>query len=123
MSFLNIKIGKPRDREDGIRILTRLAGRSHEVLTGAALVNEGNVLQVLSRNRVVFGPLSANEIEDYWHSGEPVDKAGAYAIQGKAAAFIERIEGSYTGIVGLPLFEVVNMIKKTEQDRERRNSD
>lgn len=104
--------GKPRDREDGMRMLTRLAGRSHEVLTGVALVTEGSEKQALSRSRVVFRPLSVNEIEDYWHGGEPADKAGAYAIQGQAAIFIERIEGSYTGIVGLPLFEVVNMIRK-----------
>ncbi len=106
-------IGKPVDREEGIRILTSLAGRSHEVLTGVALAEEGSIQQALSRSRVVFGPLSAKEIEDYWESGEPADKAGAYAIQGKAGAFIERIEGSYTGIVGLPLNEIVNMIRKT----------
>mgnify|MGYP002335757358 CR=1 FL=1 len=105
-------IGKPRDHEDGIRMLTKLAGRSHEVLTGVAVVNEEKVLQVLSRSQVTFAPLSADEIEHYWRGGEPVDKAGGYAIQGQAAAFIERIEGSYTGIVGLPLFEVVTMIKK-----------
>ena len=106
-------IGKPGSRAEGIRMLTRLAGRSHEVLTGVALVEEGNIQQALSCSRVVFGPLSAKEIEDYWESGEPADKAGAYAIQGKAGAFIERIEGSYTGIVGLPLNEIVSMIKKT----------
>lgn len=106
-------IGKARDRSDGLRILQRLAGRSHQVLTGVALVAGDDVQQALSRSVVVFGSLSANEIEAYWDSGEPSDKAGAYAIQGKAAAFIERIEGSYSGIVGLPLFEVVNMIKKT----------
>ncbi len=104
--------GKPADREQGIHMLSRLAGRSHEVLTGVALLSEGKLLQELSRSRVVFGAISASEIEDYWDSGEPADKAGAYAIQGSAAAFIERIEGSYTGIVGLPLFEVTNMIKK-----------
>lgn len=106
-------IGKPRNRDHGISILTRLAGRPHEVLTAVVLMDEGKSQQVLSRSQVVFGPLTEKEIEDYWESGEPVDKAGAYAIQGKAAAFIEHIEGSYTGIVGLPLFEVVNMIKKT----------
>lgn len=106
-------IGKARDRADGIRILQRLAGRSHQVLTGVALVDGDVVQQVMSCSVVVFGPLSVEEIEAYWDSGEPVDKAGAYAIQGKAAAFIERIEGSYSGIVGLPLCEVVNMIKKT----------
>ncbi|MFV1997097.1 MAG: nucleoside triphosphate pyrophosphatase [Acidiferrobacterales bacterium] len=106
-------IGKPGDREEGLRILSRLAGRSHQVLTAVVLMEEEKSQQVLSRSRVAFGPLSEKEIEDYWESGEPVDKAGAYAIQGKAAAFIEHIEGSYTGIVGLPLFEVVNMIKKS----------
>ncbi|MEE8388137.1 MAG: Maf family protein [Acidiferrobacterales bacterium] len=106
-------IGKPGSRAEGIRMLTRLAGRSHEVLTGVALVEEENIQQALSRSRVVFVPLSAKEIEDYWESGEPVGKAGAYAIQGKAGAFVERIEGSYTGIVGLPLNDIVSMIKKT----------
>lgn len=106
-------IGKPLNRADGISILKRLAGRSHEVLTGVALIKDNGIQQALSRSQVVFGPLSDKEIETYWESGEPVDKAGAYAIQGRAAAFIERIEGSYSGIVGLPLFDVVNMIKKT----------
>jgi septum formation protein len=106
-------IGKSLNRADGISILKRLAGQSHEVLTGVALIKDNDIQQVLSRSQVVFGPLSDKEIEAYWESGEPVDKAGAYAIQGRAAAFIERIEGSYSGIVGLPLFDVVNMIKKT----------
>jgi len=106
-------IGKARDRSDGIRILQRLAGRSHQVLTGVALVTGDDVQQALSRSIVTFRALSNEEIETYWDSGEPDDKAGAYAIQGKAAAFIERIEGSYSGIVGLPLFDVVNMIKNS----------
>ena len=104
-------LGKPDDREHGIAMLTRLAGRSHEVLTGVALVDDGREQQVISRSRVTFAHLSPDEIAAYWDTGEPVDKAGAYAVQGRAATFIERIEGSYSGIVGLPLFEVAHMLK------------
>jgi len=104
-------LGKPDDREHGIAMLTRLAGRSHEVLTGVALVDDGREQQVISRSRVTFAHLSPDEIAAYWDTGEPADKAGAYAVQGRAATFIERIEGSYSGIVGLPLFEVAHMLK------------
>jgi septum formation protein len=104
-------LGKPDDREHGIAMLTRLAGRSHEVLTGVALVDDGREQQVISRSRVTFAHLSPDEIAAYWDTGEPGDKAGDYAVQGRAATFIERIEGSYSGIVGLPLFEVAHMLK------------
>lgn len=105
-------LGKPRDRSHGIEMLTRLASRTHEVLTGVAVLHAGAEHTALSRSRVTFGPLSAAEIARYWESGEPKDKAGAYAVQGRAAAFIERIEGSYSGIMGLPLHELAQLLKQ-----------
>lgn len=104
-------LGKPVNREHGTAMLARLAGRTHEVLTAVALVSEGKVQQRISRSRVTFAPMTGDEIAAYWETGESVDKAGSYAIQGKAGAFIEHIEGSYSGIVGLPLFEVGLMLK------------
>jgi septum formation protein len=104
-------LGKPLDRDDGIAMLQRLAGRSHEVLTGIAVVRQEIQHVAISRNKVTFGPMSDREITAYWDTGEPADKAGAYALQGKAAAYIERIEGSYSAIVGLPLFELTQILK------------
>jgi septum formation protein len=104
-------LGKPVDRDHGIAMLARLAGHSHEVLTGVALVDASREQHAISRNRVTFAPMTPDEIAAYWDTGEAADKAGAYGVQGKAAAYIERIEGSYSGIVGLPLFEVAGMLK------------
>ncbi len=104
-------LGKPRDRADAIDMLLTLSGRTHEVLTGVALVSD-TTRYALNVSRVSFRELSAAEAEAYWASGEPADKAGGYAVQGLAAAFIERIEGSYSGIMGLPLFETVNLLKQ-----------
>ena len=104
-------LGKPASREEGLAMLTQLSGRSHEVLCAVA-VNDGTRERVaLSRTRVSMRVLAPAEIAAYWESGEPCDKAGAYAIQGLAAAFIERIEGSYTGVVGLPLFETAELLR------------
>ncbi|MCG6966619.1 MAG: Maf family nucleotide pyrophosphatase [Chromatiaceae bacterium] len=104
-------LGKPADRDDGIRMLLALAGRTHEVLTGVAVVAE-RVHYRLSLSRVSFRDLDRHEAESYWATGEPADKAGGYAIQGLAAAFVERIEGSYSGIMGLPLFETLELLKQ-----------
>ncbi len=104
-------LGKPENRVDGVAMLSSLAGRTHEVLTAVALVSEAETQQLVSRSRVTFGPMTEEEIAAYWDTGEPVDKAGSYGIQGKAAAFIEHIEGSYSGIVGLPLYEVGRILK------------
>ena len=104
-------LGKPNDREHGIAMLARLAGRSHRVLTGVAVVTASREQHSVSLNRVTFASMTQSEIEAYWETGEPADKAGAYAIQGRAAAYIERIEGSYSAIVGLPLFVVARMLK------------
>ena len=103
-------LGKPTGRDDAIRMLMALSGRPHEVLTGVALAAAGATTYRLSISRVVFRDISEQEAEAYWATGEPVDKAGGYAVQGLAAAFIERIEGSYSGIVGLPLFETMQLL-------------
>ncbi len=104
-------LGKPRSREDGLSMLGQLSGRTHEVLCAVA-VNDGLRERVaLSRTRVTLRALEPGEIAAYWASGEPCDKAGAYAIQGLAATFVERIEGSYTGVVGLPLFETAALLR------------
>ena len=103
-------LGKPRDRDDAIDMLLALSGRTHRVLTGVALV-AGRYNYRLSTNRVRFRTLDASEAASYWETGEPADKAGGYAVQGLAAAFIEHIEGSYSGIMGLPLFETLEMLK------------
>ncbi len=105
-------LGKPRDRAHGLAMLQTLQGRGHDVLTGIALLHDGREYQVLSRSRVTFTSMTAAEIEHYWDSGEAADKAGAYAIQGRGAGFIERLEGSYSGVMGLPLFELLQMFKR-----------
>lgn len=121
-------LGKPRDAQQGQAMLRKLAGRTHEVLTGLVLLHQdaddcrdaggraapGAVAEytALSRSRVTFGPLTDDDIRRYWDSGEPVDKAGGYAVQGRAAAFIQHIEGSYSGIMGLPLFELTQLLQQ-----------
>ncbi|MDB6062560.1 MAG: septum formation inhibitor Maf [Verrucomicrobiaceae bacterium] len=108
----DIILGKPTDADDARAILQRLAGRAHEVLTGVAVCGTDGVQVTMSRTRVWFRPLSAAEIDAYWLTGEPRDKAGAYGIQGRAAVFVERIEGSYSGVVGLPLFETAEQLRR-----------
>ncbi|MFZ2508963.1 MAG: Maf family protein [Steroidobacteraceae bacterium] len=102
--------GKPQDRDDAIRMLAALAGRSHDVLTAVALASDGRLDTVISETRVTFRAISAAECRDYWASGEPQDKAGAYAIQGFGAVFIARLEGSYSGVMGLPLCETAALL-------------
>jgi septum formation protein len=104
--------GKPGNARASAEMLNLLAGRSHEVLSGIALVAGGREWTALSRSRVYLAPMSAAEIEGYCATGEPLDKAGGYAIQGRAAAFIERIEGSYSGVMGLPLHELYMMLRE-----------
>ena len=108
----DIILGKPVDKAAACAMLQQLSGRSHEVLTGVALHTAHAAQFTASRTRVWFRALDVAEIEDYWASGEPRDKAGAYGIQGLAAKFIERIEGSYSGVVGLPLFETAQLLKQ-----------
>lgn len=96
-------IGKPTSREDAFSMLARLSGRSHEVLTGLALMYEGETRFAISRTRVQFKELAAGEIAHYLDRENFMDKAGAYAIQGMAAVFVERIEGCYFNVMGFPL--------------------
>jgi septum formation protein len=96
-------IGKPADAEEAGRMLRALSGRWHEVLTGVTLARADRIISAVSSTRVKFAELSGAEIEWYVSTGEPMDKAGAYAIQGHASLFIERIEGSYSNVVGLPV--------------------
>lgn len=105
-------VGKPADREDAVRILQSLAGRQHEVITGVALATADRLEQAISLSKVWFRPLGEDEIRRYVATGEPLDKAGAYAIQGRAAAFATRIEGSFSGIMGLPLAETADLLRK-----------
>jgi len=104
-------LGKPQDAADAARMLGRLAGRSHRVLTAIAVGDGARVVRACNVSRVTFAPLSADDIAAYVASGEPMGKAGAYAVQGLAAAFIARIEGSYSGIMGLPLFETAQALR------------
>jgi septum formation protein len=104
--------GKPADRADAERMLAALSGRSHEVLTAIALQYGEQLDSVLSRSEVRFKTLSPDEIRDYVAGGEADDKAGAYAIQGRAARFIAELRGSYSGVMGLPLFETSQLLDK-----------
>lgn len=104
-------IGKPKDEADAADILARLSGRSHRVLTAVAMAKYERVEHCLSVSEVRFRALSTKEIGRYVRSGEPMDKAGAYGIQGRAAVFIEEIRGSHSGIVGLPLCETALLLR------------
>jgi septum formation protein len=105
-------LGKPRDRDDALAMLARLSQRTHEVCSAVVLLAGGRAETALSVTRVSFGAISLAEAEAYWASGEPADKAGAYAIQGRAARWVRRIEGSYSGVVGLPLYETCELLRK-----------
>jgi septum formation protein len=108
--------GKPRDQDDAIDMLMRLSGRTHEVMTGVALL-DGSVLQTaISITEVSFRKILPDEAIAYWQSGEPLDKAGAYAIQGQGGAFVVAISGSYSGVVGLPAYETSELLQKAGVD-------
>lgn len=98
-------LGKPVDRDDALAMLQALSGREHEVLTAVAVADRDRCEARVVSSRVTFRAVSAEEAERYWETGEPQDKAGGYAIQGLAAVFISRVEGSYSAVVGLPLCE------------------
>ena len=102
--------GKPANAEEGIALLLKLSGRSHEVLTAVALGAAGAVNHRLSRSEVRFRHLSLAEAIAYWNTGEPLDKAGGYAVQGHGAVFVEHLSGSYSGVMGLPLFETAELL-------------
>ena len=105
-------IGKPADEQDAARILKHLSGRQHEVYTAIAVAQPDRFECALSMSKVWFRDVAEDEIRRYAASGEPLDKAGAYAIQGRAAAFVPRIEGSFSGIMGLPLAETAALLAK-----------
>jgi septum formation protein len=114
--------GKPQDRADAERMLAALSGKRHEVLTAVALQFDDEVETALSVSDVQFRELAADEIRAYVATGEPDDKAGAYAIQGRAALFVAEIRGSQSGIVGLPLYETAQLLQRMGERRERRSS-
>jgi septum formation protein len=103
-------IGKPADARDAQQLLQRLSGKTHHVLTAIAVARRERVETALSTSTVDFRELGPGEIQRYVASGEPLDKAGAYAIQGRAAVFVRAISGSYSGIMGLPLFETAEVL-------------
>jgi septum formation protein len=109
-------LGKPVDEADCLAMLAALSGRRHEVVTGVALSGPDGTRTALSETDVYFREIRRDEALAYWQSGEPCDKAGAYAIQGLGGAFVERIEGSYSGVVGLPVFETVALLNEAGFD-------
>jgi len=103
--------GKPTDPADATRMLTELSSKTHRVLTAVAVATARKREQALSESRVTFAALTPEQIQAYVDSGEPVGKAGAYAVQGRAAAFISHLSGSYSGIMGLPMFETAQLLR------------
>jgi septum formation protein len=103
--------GKPVDREDALRMLQELSGRTHGVLTAVAVLTAAGLASRLSQSEVRFRTISAPEAQSYWDTGESRDKAGAYAIQGYAAVFVAELRGSYSGVMGLPLFETAELLE------------
>ena len=109
-------LGKPRNKTHGLAMLQRLSGRSHQVLTAVAMVEGGHEESRLSVNHVRFRRMTDAERLAYWQTGEPIDKAGAYGIQGCAACFIEHLEGSFSAVMGLPLFETAQLLQRFERN-------
>jgi septum formation protein len=104
-------LGKPVGCEDAVRMLRLLSGRTHEVLTAVALSAAGRLQSAVSRSDVTFRTISEMEARDYWNTGEPRDKAGGYAIQGHGAVFVAELRGSYSGVMGLPLYETAEFLR------------
>jgi septum formation protein len=104
--------GKPAGEQEALEMLGRLSGRIHHVLTGVALIAGDRVLLDLSVTSVKFREIQADEARQYWQSGEPEGKAGAYAIQGLGGVFVDSISGSYSGVVGLPVFETAMLLQQ-----------
>jgi septum formation protein len=104
-------LGKPVDCADAERMLALLSGRTHEVLTAIALATDDGVLSHLNRSEVSFREITPAEARDYWNTGESRDKAGGYAIQGYGAVFVSGLRGSYSGVMGLPLYETAHLLR------------
>ena len=102
---------KPLDEDDAIRMLTLLSGREHQVHTGLCAISGNRRDVIVSTTAVLFRGISTREMRAYWASGEPAGKAGAYAIQGLGAVFVAKVSGSYSGVMGLPLFETADLLK------------
>ncbi|HET9700072.1 MAG TPA: Maf family protein [Burkholderiales bacterium] len=105
-------LSKPSGAEHAVQMLRGLSGRTHQVLTAVAVIYDDQMELRLSESHVTFAPMSDAAIRHYVASGEPLDKAGAYAIQGRAAAFVSRIEGSFSGVMGLPLYETAELLRR-----------
>lgn len=105
-------LGKPSGREEALGMLARLSGRTHRVLSSVAVADGDTCHVALNETRVTFRSLAPAEAAAYWATGEPADKAGAYGIQGMGAIFVQRIEGSYSGVMGLPLFETARLLER-----------
>ncbi|NBS76085.1 MAG: septum formation inhibitor Maf [Betaproteobacteria bacterium] len=105
-------LGKPANESEAAQMLSLLSGKTHQVLTAVAIGHNQDIHLALSRSRVKFAPMTAADIQDYVASQEPMGKAGAYAIQGRASAFISHVSGSYSGIMGLPLYETSQLLKQ-----------
>jgi len=108
--------GKPADEAMAVNMLLRLSGEQHEVMTGVAVLVQGELRTALSRSKVRFRDIDAAEAAAYWQSGEPLGKAGGYAIQGLGALFAGELRGSYTGVVGLPVFETAALLAEAGID-------
>jgi septum formation protein len=104
-------LGKPDNQQAAERMLRLLSGTAHQVLTAVALASAAGVVSRVSVSEVTFREITAAEARDYWRTGEPRDKAGGYAIQGYGAVFIASLEGSYSGVMGLPLFETADLLR------------
>jgi septum formation protein len=105
-------LGKPQDRDDALRMLARLSNREHEVYSAVAMIHGERAEVALSVTRVCFGEITLQAAMSYWATGEPADKAGAYGIQGIGAQFVREIQGSYSGVVGLPLYETCQLLAR-----------
>jgi len=104
-------LGKPANKDDALAMLTRLSGRKHQVMSAVAVVADNEVIRI-NISQVTFDNLSREQINAYWNSGECQDKAGAYAVQGQAAMFIQDLQGSYSGVMGLPLYETAALLNE-----------
>lgn len=112
-------LGKPRDAADALAMLRRLSGRRHEVCSAVAVVHGARIETLSTTTAVIFGDIDEADARAYCDSGEPLDKAGAYGIQGYAARWVRRVEGSYTGVVGLPLCETAELLARFGVQAER----
>lgn len=113
VSLEDIVFGKPASEADGLQMLASLSGQTHIVYTAVVVSQGANIGCIVSKTEVSFRDISPAEARCYWQTGEPCDKAGGYAIQGLGAVFVANITGSYTGVVGLPLFELTQLLRKT----------